>query len=418
MMLLLKKKQGERGIAIIVVLLIMAAAWTMCLFFFRATIVDSYVAHSHADRLRAEFLARSSMAIAESQIRLQMTLVDTSPKVQEMINSDSILDYSDQVMCLFSASVEEKNDLGGGIKGLMASSGEMAAPIVGFDGKINLNCAGKPNKNQRKALHDSLQSLMAHTAYDEFFQSEDASGWRRDRQKQVEAIIDYVDPDTTQYGADGVAEQYGYGNLKDSYSAHNNYLDTVDEARMIRGVDDKFWALFGDEFTVYGDCKVNIGSVESVKMIAGLILYSAKNPEDPVLRDQVKFWQLAGAVQEVLGMPAASRKLQDFIDTVKDPQGLEAMQALGEGAAQMIEEANIEPVEGIELDIAKLRQVANEDPRRIYKVVGEGTAPTFITYDDEGHVDNVQSMKWRITGIWDAKRPGNPVGGWVYWREE
>ena len=44
---------------------------------------------------------------------------------------------------------------------------------------------------------------------------------------------------------------------------------------LVRGVDDRFWTLFGDQFTVYGNCTVNIGAVDDPKLIAAIFFFTS-----------------------------------------------------------------------------------------------------------------------------------------------
>ena len=51
----------------------------------------------------------------------------------------------------------------------------------------------------------------------------------------------------------------------------------------MRGVGDAFWGSFGELFTVYGGCKVNVGAIPADKwpILAAMIRYSAKDPNNP-----------------------------------------------------------------------------------------------------------------------------------------
>ena len=68
----------------------------------------------------------------------------------------------------------------------------------------------------------------------------------------------------------GTAEDYGYESLKDRYYAKNNYIDTVGELKLVRGVDDRFWTLFGSSFTAYGSCKTNVSALTNSQLIAAV----------------------------------------------------------------------------------------------------------------------------------------------------
>ena len=51
----------------------------------------------------------------------------------------------------------------------------------------------------------------------------------------------------------------------------------------MRGVGDSFWGTFGELFTVYGGCQVNIGAVPPEKwpIMAAIIRYAAEGSDEP-----------------------------------------------------------------------------------------------------------------------------------------
>src|SRR5207244_909346 len=86
--------------------------------------------------------------------------------------------------------------------------------------------------------------------------------------------------------------------LKDNYWPKNNQLDTVGELRLVRGVDDRLWSLFGNTFTVYGGCKTNLSAVTDPKLIASIIYLARDDSEaqNPVLSNPDLLWALASIV--------------------------------------------------------------------------------------------------------------------------
>src|SRR5207247_1700457 len=85
----------------------------------------------------------------------------------------------------------------------------------------------------------------------------------------------------------GAGEDYHYDVRRDSYRAHNNYFDTVDELHEVRGVSDDFLGAFGSALTVYGGCKLNTAAIGDVPLMGKIALVRAimasaiKNPADP-----------------------------------------------------------------------------------------------------------------------------------------
>src|SRR5262249_19288962 len=213
--------------------------------------------------------------------------------------------------------------------------------------------------------------------YDPIFSDPDADGWKRDRDLQTAAILDYVDVDSARYGQPGAPEDYGYETLKDQYWPKNNQLDTVGEMRLIRGVDDRLWSLFGDRFTVYGSCKTNLMAVTDPAIIASMIFLAASkdDAQNPVLQNPDLLWSLAMVVVKARDPGFVFTSTDDFVALVKDPSGTLMM-----GLAQSKTGTGTTPalpglppgVKGVKLDKVKLDQIAMAGPRRTYRIKATG----------------------------------------------
>jgi len=415
---------SERGVAVIAVSVAIVMIATMSVEFGTNTNIDTIAAANARDNVRTHFLARSGMNLTQMMIRFQTDILDKN----EFTKGVQFADYAPMFMALFGGSPEEVQGYsallgaaqGETIKGLGVSAGEFTVEITTEDAKINVNCA---TGNDQKTLKAKIDSLIYFEAFDPLFAEPAADGWQRTRDEQATAIVDYIDPSNGRYGAPGASEDYGYESQSDKYKSKDYDIDTVLELRQVRGVDDRFWTLFGDQFTAYGDCQVNLSAVRDVKLIAAIISLSAQNDDDPVVRDPIKLWRLATVVSEAASFGLPFNELKDFRDFVRNP--LEAIGGMvglgGDDAAQAAGAAglggaldNLADVEGVQLSDDKLKQVARTGARRTYRA--EVTA----------HV-GPKSRRFvkRMIGIWDAKttnqNPRNPAdteGTWVYWKEE
>jgi hypothetical protein len=417
-------KKNERGIAIIAVVVALTLLGTVVSEFSTDATVDAVRAANARDDMQAHFLARSGANLTQLMIRVQTDVVD---KYRKQLGDFQIADYAGMFMGAFGGDREEVDAMaellggfrGDAIKGLGVAVGRFDVQISTDDGRINVNCANGGERTQA-TLKSQLEALFYFEAFNPIFEQPDAEGWSRDRATQVAAIIDYIDRDRAALGQPGTSEEYGYENLSDRYAPKNNYLDTVGELKLVRGIDDRFWTLFGDQFTVYGGCKVNIGAVSDPKLIASILMLSAANPDDPILRDPQKLWALAQMVVEARGMGVLFDDLAAFADFVKNPAG-----SLGDlFAASPTAGATATPnlpglqVDGLELDQTKLAQVASSGPRRTYRVEVVATVPRGV---EGSGLDYVK----RLTAVWDTstqnqnmRDPAFARGAWVYWREE
>lgn len=428
-----KRRKRQRGVALVTVLIAIAITLVISNQFGTSTNVDMIAAANYRDQMRAHFLARSASDLAELVIRLQQR-IDNIKQLRGMVQ---ITDFADQVLLAFCGSSEEVQAAVGfsssDAKGLGADIGTcgIVGQITTEDDKINLNCANGSDATAA-TLKSALDALVYFPAYDTVFEEPDAENYRRDRALQVSSIIDYIDSNTLRNRDRGTTEDYGYESLKDPYKAKNNYIDTVGEAKLARGVDDRFWTLFGSSFTVYGGCKTNLSALSNTQLIAAILYLSAKNPADPVLVNPVLLFQLAGLVAKAKQFGMTFTNLDDFIEFVKDPAAqvgsLAGQQSMAGSAASAAMTAGVPGLSGgqklgLELDKAKLGQMATAGPRRTYRVEAWGEIERKQKNADGTPV--FPAIRATLTGVWDTKvvpqnvrKPPVPKGAWVFLRED
>jgi hypothetical protein len=419
------RRSGQRGSAILAAVVAIGVILLISNQFAASTDTDLMAAANQRDAMRASYLARSASNISELMVRLQQRFDNIEPSQLELMGIPpgmQITDMADMVLIALCGKSPPSSSKGMG--GVIGSCGVQRFDTD--DDRINVNCAGGKEAS-RQTLKTRLDTLFYFPIYDRIFEEPDADGWRRDRATQAAAIIDFIDRDRVAFGADGAGEEYGYSDLADDYRPRDNFLDTVDELKLVRGVDDRFWTAFGDAFTVYGGCKANIRSVKDVQQIASLIFLSAKNPDDPVLTNQLQLWALADLVAKVKQFGMAFTTLKEFADFVKDPQAalallmgdLAATSGTGGATAGATTGA---PIAGVELDLEKLGQIAVAGPRRIYRVEAWGEVPRLSKNADGS--DTYPPIRRTLTGVWDtkvvtqnARNPEIRNGSWVYLRE-
>jgi general secretion pathway protein K len=434
------KRKRERGIALISVLIVLAITLVITNEFGTSTNIDLAAASNYRDQMRSMFLARSASSFGELVIRIQQRLDNTKiPGMGGTLGQQvQITDYADQLVMPFCGSAEEVrgmvgNQIANAAKGLGAEVGTCGfnGPLVTEDNKINVNCS---NVDASWAtIKSALDALVFFPAYDPVFDDNDAEGWHRDRTMQVAAIMDYVDTNTMHVRDRGTTEDYGYESLKDRYYAKNNYIDTVSELKLVRGIDDRFWTLFGKSFTVYGGCKLNLPAIDNPNLIAAILYLAAKNPNDPLILDQRRLFLLAAYVAKARQFGELFTSIDDFIAYVKDPaasvgslasqSGTMAGSAAGAAVAAGL--PGLQPGEkiGLELDKAKLSQIASAGPRRTYKVEAYGEIARAAQRKDGSPV--YPPIRSTVTGVWDTKvvpqnvrKPPVPNGAWVFLKEE
>jgi general secretion pathway protein K len=413
-----------------------------------STTIDMMQSRNNLDQMRAHFLARSSLNITELIVRLQRRL-DNAPQQMaggpfadfaKNLEGVQITEFADPLMAAFGGDAEQVQAAVGPLatksKGLGSDIGTFGVRITPVDGKINVNCAAGDNASTGLVVR-AMQSLLYPPAFDPIFEEPDADGWRRDRRTQIAAIIDYIDTDQTRVDirddknferTGGGPEDYGYENLKDTYKAKNNKLDSVAELKLVRGVDDRFWTLFGNAFRVQGTCKVNLRGLDDPMVAAAVIALAADDKNDPKLRDFQTLWILGNLVIKApqLGFYFTGEEGMDsFMQLVEDPVAILAQFAAdpngqGGGAAPLPAIPGMPQLppgfKGIKLKRENLNQVAVTTPIANYQVEawGEVTREPFLP------------ARRTLRAFWNQEFQNQQVrniqltrkGAWLHLREE
>ncbi|MBA3538596.1 MAG: general secretion pathway protein GspK [Deltaproteobacteria bacterium] len=425
-----RRRKKERGIALVMVMIAISITLVISNQFGTTTNVDMMAAANYRDQMRAHFLARSALNLSELVIRIQQRL-DNSKEFRGVVQ---ITDFADQIMLAFCGGAEEvQAAVGfspGDVKGLGADIGVCGLnnQIQTEDAKINLNCANG-NDATAATLKSALDALVFFPAYDPVFEESDAENYRRDRTTQVSALMDYIDTNSLKNRERGTTEDYGYESLKDPYRMKGNYVDSVGELKLVRGVDDRFWTLFGSAFTVYGACKTNLSALSNTQLIAAILYLAAKNPADPLLLAPQKLFALAGLVAKSKQFGMTFSNLDDFIDFVKDPGASVGGMLTGAGsggasaATSAVNQLTGGEKLGMELDKTKLGQIATAGPRRTYRLEAYGEIERKQKNADGSPV--YPPIRATINGVWDtkvvnqnARKTPQPNGAWVFLREE
>jgi general secretion pathway protein K len=390
------------------------------------TQIDMLQSRNNLDQMRAHFLARSGANLTDLVLRLQYRL-DTNSQTKDL--GIQLTDYADMFMAAFGGDAEQvESAIGvsfGDTKGLGTSIGTFGVRITAADGKINVNCAASNTAANQKVVRQALQALLYPNAFDPVFEEADGDSWRRDRATQIDAILDYIDRDTDRGEKRSGPEDYGYENLRDRYKPKNNAIDSVAEMKLIRGVDDRFWALFGTAFRANGGCKINLRGVDDPKVYAAIIIGAAKD-NDPVVANLNMVWTIANLAIKLREFNHRFEDNADFLKFVKDPaEYVKNLMGTAEGAqgggATQTPVLQLPPgLAGVELELQRLNSIAESSFHRVYEVEVYGEVT-------RGGVLN--PLRRVIRGVWDQryqlqtsrvadKLRDKRFGTWMYLRED
>jgi general secretion pathway protein K len=270
---------------------------------------------SERDALKAEYAAKSA-------VNLSRLLIATEPTIRKspigmmlamMYGGRAppqlpVWEFSDRVLGAFNdpeASAEfsafTSVNLAEG-KNLGLEDAGFKVDVVDEDSKININTAARASTFANVQLAGQLMGLMYGAQYDPLFEARDAQGQFSDRFAICSAVIDWTDLDQDQFSCDmqqsataqsTAGEDSYYQLLKQPYVRKNAAFDSLEELRLVRGINEDFWSTFVDPepdnpdkrvVTVWGQGKVNVNTANARTLFA-LICSTEMAPESLMCKD-------------------------------------------------------------------------------------------------------------------------------------
>lgn len=371
----------QRGIALILVLVTIAILTSIGVDFSYSSRVSLKLAENLRDEARAEYLARSAVNLSRLLLHFQKQVDQLGGQLGAALGGGAAVPGGPRPGQLGGlqlgrpqpgvAAAPASNNLGirlweilpidsnafsalltGNIAGVEAAKADSATrpppagerrvvthEFGGFDGSFGAKIVDENSRINVQALDalgevpaavvTQLRAMMADPKYDFIFDEEDANRDRVRRDDVILAMKDWVDIDETAAVLDpanpqrpianGFGDENGaYSRYEPSYKAKNGRFDSLEELYMVRGVNDRYMAAFGDRLTVWPDInsKLNVNTNDPQQMLTN-ILIAAANPNDPALRDPRLLQTILQEIQlrkmfSFLGMSA-----QDFVSILR-----------------------------------------------------------------------------------------------------
>ncbi|MBI2343234.1 MAG: general secretion pathway protein GspK [Deltaproteobacteria bacterium] len=343
-----KGLQRQRGVAIILVLGAITILSALAVDFGLESDIQMRLALAERDRLQAEYLARSGINF----LRLLM-VKEASLKGMITQLSGGAIDPTIPICKQFPLSTEMLRALFGlGASGAPAEEGTptesgeegeaaegrlitafdtaAAAEFLSFRGDFEGECAdesGKLNLNVFAQLNPLEATIGGMNRYDrakftlqQFLERAEVKALFGDHPEEqiadaVRNIADWIDPDDAindRPGVQGGAEHSAYNERDTDFHIRNGKMVTLDEAYLVAGVTDEWFAPLRPYLTVYGKEKLNICLAEPAVIEALVLSYAANNDRiPPVSRENTEL------IQRVLDAIATlCAELQPSVQTI------------------------------------------------------------------------------------------------------
>jgi general secretion pathway protein K len=391
----------QQGVALLMVLFLLVMATTITMDLQFDSRVQLQLAANSRNNLQAEYLARSAIQFThlllsfDTQfIRMkkklgaylkmappQMSMILNRLQIWKVVPVDCGLlkrvfggDFGnappDKDKGRQSTSASGKDE--GKLYSFGDFQGNCRATLKDESSKINLNRFA--NFNDAKVLNQHILNLLAPKKYDPLFENPRADGTRLTRQEQVSALRDWVDSDNQVAGEAGNSEDSKYGYKEKGYRTKNSYFDSIEEMRLVYGVDDIFFREFSKFFTVYGRTTININGAEPEILAMLIRTYGTPiKPFTPAVYFDPLFQQFMSAMvqyRSFLGFKDAA----NFVAWAKNPVMLppEMFPGGGQTQGQQIQQANL-PKFNVNFGSDAYKIKVNADTFRVRAVGQVGT---------------------------------------------
>lgn len=211
-----------------ITLLVLTLLITLILEFNSSMRIEARAAANFRDDVKAYELAKAGVIYAEA-------VLEEDARDAETGKYDSLTDLWAQK-----------------IPAMPAGDGFVSVEITDENGKIALN--------KMTAKCDDISAPTPPCLLTRFLEP-------YDQEDLANAILDWIDPNDDETSPGGAESSY-YEGLDDPYAAKNAPLDSIEEIRLIKGMEDGIFKQLRDFFTVYGEGLININTASPKVLMA------------------------------------------------------------------------------------------------------------------------------------------------------
>jgi len=392
--------RNQRGVALLIVLVMLAILTAFTTEFSYNTRVNLKAALNVKQEVQAYYHARSSIEVSRMVIRAQAMadqMLSLAAQFMPNVKSQTIEMWS--YACKFADIYNsgKVNLFGQDIidlssqTGIGVKNGGFSCVAEAEDGKVNINFVETPQS--KKALFGQLFGYMQGTRAE-------GVGWSKEDREKAEVllnIIDWVDPDEVRTEIDptgnfvdsgGGSEDFGYA--QHDYECKNAKFDSVDELRLVEGIDDETFCRMRDKVTVYSTEKLNVNAA-NIDLLKAVVCESMP-PES----------QAVACIAGLGGAPGLGSVMDIVGEYIELCRNLKSM--LYTTPFSSIN-SFLKFFDKLPPEVGSLVQV---DKRALGQVLG--TRSRIIRINGTGTVGRTEK---RISAVIDTS-----TGKYVYWREE
>ena len=242
-----RNRDQEKGIVLVIVIIIISVLMILVTDLIYFTQIDTEISSNTRDEIKARYIAKSGVHVAAGTLKAR--------PLEELSSLTAALGgQGGNPEGFWSISVPN----------FPVGQGSVSVTVTDERSKINLNSlvSRSTNKVDRQVLTE-LTELFRILEVDETKSARFISSlinW-------TDAPLEGAENDQDSAGANGPF----YASLENPYKIKDGPLDTLQEIRMIDGMDDEFYNQIKDYVTVYPrDKKINFSTASKAVMIAAI----------------------------------------------------------------------------------------------------------------------------------------------------
>lgn len=353
-------KAGQRGVVLVMVVIAIAVLSAVVVDFMYSTRVSYEIAANGARDVRARHMAKSGVAVVRSVMRSAAL--------------ENISESAGGVYRIESRNGEEGWELS--IPSISVGDGAMSVAIRDERGKVNLNALVDQKSNRvdfqvRTQILELFRLLGVEEGKSELF---------------VSSLVNWLDREMNNLENDQDSEgaRTGhYSRLESPYDIKDGTLDTIEEIRMIHGMDEDFFLRVRDYLTVHpGDKKVSFSTASRQVMMATL-----KASRVSVRERKNNPGEIKDGVVERMADAVVERRKKDRIVSLEEARKIVGEEDSGSNLSSGLAGTVLETGESDFFSVRSVGVVGEANPvaRRVEAVLGrekEGSSVAVVSWKE------------------------------------
>ncbi len=331
-------RSGQGGIALLLVVTAIAMLTVVLLEFSKTTRTHLQAGVNLREEMRASTMAETALVLTRA------CLDDKAWASMSSMMKNMDLEQLCRIMLNLFVKARFDLPIGGlsielpEVEGIGLMRGEVDIHLKSEDafiGLAGLHCAGRGSRAvncpSRKNAARQIKAILCDPRIAHVFEKEQSDGKEYTREEIIGNLVDWIDSDDNRIAYDPVTNQFaeGAGEGEDAYyrdllsdvryRSKDAPFDSVEELRLIRGINDELYEHLKNKVSAHGTGKVD------VNFASGEVLASLLRAESPWFQAAENQGDTCG--QDSLTLQQGETALNVYVDMIVKARNLKRMPA-------------------------------------------------------------------------------------------